>query len=603
MLFTLRKAGVAALALSSLWLSGCQTDQANSAVDSVQSQQLHQVFADYRQANFALNPMDAMFEGVMTYNDRLGDGLTDDYLNRSMVLEDSTLKQLHQLDRDGLSPADQLSYDVFLYQRAMDEEYFASGIAQLDTLVPVSQFFSLPNFLAILGSGDSTQPFATVEDYDNWLKRMGEFDTWVDNAIARMRQGMDNHVVQPRVLIERTLPQLQAQVVDNVQDSLFYKPLNNFPDSFSAADKQRLTRAYTSAIETEFVPAYARLHDFLENTYLPATRDSVGLGQQPNGKAWYDFKVRSYTTTDLSADQIHQIGLQQVALIRQDMIAIKEQVGFEGDLQAFFDHLRTDPQFQYASEAELLQAYEDVRAKVDAGLPKLFDIAPKAPYVIKPTEAFRAASAAAAEYNSPAPDGSKPGVFYVNTYDLPSRPTYLREALSIHEAAPGHHFQIAIAQELEGLPAFRKFDYQTAYVEGWGLYTESLGEALGLYTDPYQKFGALTMAMWRACRLVVDTGMHAKGWSREQAIDYMKQNTALSETDIIAEVERYIALPGQALSYMIGRLKLLELRDRAEEKLGDKFDIRDYHRVVLSNGSLPLAILEQQVDAWIAANE
>ncbi|MGH1372246.1 MAG: DUF885 domain-containing protein [Cellvibrionaceae bacterium] len=596
----LRTYAVLATAVSSLWLAGCQDKAETKAVaPKTSTQQLHQLFDDYRIENFELNPMNAMFEGEMAYNHRLGDGLSDDYLNKSLALQERTLAQLKAIDRASLSPADQLSYDVFLYQRNTNQDYFANGVALWEAQIPVSQFFSLPNYLAVLGSGGATQPFATVEDYDNWLQRMGEFTPWVDNAIARMQEGIEAGVVQPRVLIERTLPQLQAHMVDDVSASIFHKPLTRFPESFSQADKTRLIEAYESAIAERFVPAYTKLHDFLQNTYLPATRTEVGLAHQPNGKKWYNTKVREHTTTDLSADEIHQIGLQQVTLLRAGMERIKDEVKFEGDLKAFFNHLRTDKQFQYESEAQLLQAYEDVRSSIDEGLPNLFDIAPKAPYVIKPIESFRAASAAAAQYNSPAPDGSKPGVFYVNTYDLPSRPTYLREALSIHEAAPGHHFQIAIAQELEGLPAFRKFDHVTAYVEGWGLYTESLGKDLGLYTDPYQEFGALTMAMWRACRLVVDTGMHAKGWSREQAIEYMQDNTALSHTDIVAEVERYLALPGQALAYMIGRLKLLELREKSQQALGEQYDIRDYHRVVLSDGSLPLFILEQQVDQWI----
>ena len=605
MLHRLRMATVVATTVSSLWLVGCQESSDTATLTSAPtpvvsaSEQLHDLFDRYRVENFELNPMNAMFEGVMEYNHRLGDGLTDDYIRQSLALETRSLEALEAIDRDQLNTADQLSYDVFLYQRNSSQNYFANGVALWEAQIPVSQFFSLPNYLAVLGSGGATQPFATVADYDNWLGRMGEFSQWVDSAIGRMQEGMETGVVQPRVLIERTLPQLKAHMVDTAEDSIFHKPVKNFPEGFSDADKARLTAAYEKAITEEFVPAYTKLHDFLSDSYLPATRAKVGLMHQPNGKQWYNTKVREHTTTDLTADEIHEIGLQQVALLRAGMERIKEEVNFDGDLPAFFDHLRTDKQFQYTSEAELLQAYEDVRASVEAGLPKLFDIAPKAPYVIKPIESFRAASAAAAQYNSPAPDGSKPGVFYVNTYDLPSRPTYLREALSIHEAAPGHHFQIAIAQELEGLPAFRKFDHVTAYVEGWGLYTESLGKDLGLYTDPYQEFGALTMAMWRACRLVVDTGMHAKGWTREEAIAYMQDNTALSHTDIVAEVERYAALPGQALAYMIGRLKLLELREKSEQALGDVYDIRDYHRVVLSDGSLPLSILEQQVDQWI----
>lgn len=596
---SMSRLGVAATVVLSLILCACNDEVEHTAQVASDGQRLQQIFSDYRAANFQLNPLNAMFEGEMAYNDQLGDGLSDNYLAKSQALETLALTQLKAIDRTALSAADVLSYDVFWYQRNSRLEYFTSGVARLDAMVPISQFFSVPNFMAVLGSGGSTQPFATTADYDRWLARMSEFSVWVDRAIARLKEGVANGVVQPRVLIERTLPQLQAHMVDNAADSIFYKPVQAFPEGISAADQARLTDAYRVAIETTFVPAYRRLHDYLQSDYLPSTRNTVGLAQQPDGQRWYNQKVRQYTTTNLTADEIHNIGLQQVALITTQMESIKQRVGFEGDLRAFFNHLRTDKQFQYASEQELLDAYEGVRTIVDAGLPVLFDIAPKAPYIIKPIEAFRAASAAAAQYNSPAPDGSKPGVFYVNTYDLPSRPTYIREAIFVHEAAPGHHFQIAIAQELEDLPAFRKFDHVTAYVEGWGLYTESLGKDLGLYTDPYQEFGALTLAMWRACRLVVDTGMHAKGWSREQAIEYMAHNSALSHTDIVAEVERYMAMPGQALAYMIGRLKLLELRERAEQQLGEQYDIRDYHRVVLSDGSLPLSILERQVDDWI----
>jgi len=591
----------AVLTMVFVLLTGCRShEETAKAYSSEQTAMtLHQLFEDYREANFQLNPMEAMYQGDMRFNHRLGDGLSDDYIAQSLSLESETLERLAAINRDRLNAQDQLSYDFFQYLRQTQRDYFAEGFARKDALLPVSQFFSLPNYMAVLGSGASTQPFATVADYDNWLSRMGEFSDWTQRAIARMGEGLEEGVVQPRVLIERTLPQLQAHLVEKVEQSIFYKPIQNMPASVADADRQRLEQEYRKAISERFIPAYRQLHDYLQNEYLPNTRETFGLGQLPGGSAWYNFKVRQRTTTSLTPGEIHQIGLAETEKLLREMEAVKESVGFKGDMAAFFQFLRRDSQFHYASEAALVKAYEDVKTQVDMGLPQLFDVQPKAPYIVKPIEQFRAAASAAAEYRAPAPDGSKPGVFYINTYDLKARPTYMREAISIHEAAPGHHFQIALAQELEGLPAFRRFNHVTAYVEGWGLYTETLGRDLGLYQDPYQYFGYLTAAMWRACRLVVDTGLHANGWSRQQAIDFMKAHTALADTDIVAEVERYMAIPGQALAYKIGKLKLLELRQRAESALGEAYDIRDYHREVLTDGALPLGILEAKVDRWI----
>lgn len=562
--------------------------------------QLNQLLADYQEAKLQLNPLQATFQSDHRFNHLLGDYLSDDYLARARALEADTLAKLDNIDRTALGYQDGLSYDIFHYDRAFALSEHEQGFALLDTYLPINQFYSFHSLLAKLGSGASAQPFDTVQDYDNWLARVAGFTPWVKQAIARMREGMAKGVVQPRIVVERMIPQLAAMLVDQPEDSLFHRPVTEFPASFSEADKDRLTQAYAQQIEQQIVPAYRQLHDFVAGPYLDAARDSVGLGQVPGGMDWYQSRVRYHTTTDLTPEQIHQLGLDEVARIRAEMEKTMAQVGFEGDLQAFFRFLKTDPRFQPKSEAELLAAYEALRVKIDAALPRLFDAAPKAPYVIKPIEAFRAASQAAAEYNSPTPDGSQPGIFYVNTYDLPARPTYMQEMLSIHEAAPGHHFQMALAMEQTNLPDFRRYDGPNAYVEGWGLYTESLGKALGLYTDPYMYFGSLTADMWRACRLVVDTGMHAQGWSRERAIDYMKANLALSDTDIVAEVERYIAYHGQALSYKIGQLKLLELRDRAEAALGDNFDIKAFHRQVLIDGAMPLSILAAKLDRWIA---
>lgn len=589
-----------------LILSGCSKAPSddrpatNAQPAAALSQQLSAIFHDYQEAQFVLNPLQATFQSDARYNHILGDYLSDDYLSRSQALEVSTLKALEQLDRAALSEQDQLSYDIFSYNLKFAIDEHQQGFAKQATYLPINQFYSFHSMLPKLGSGASAQPFNTPADYDIWLERVAGFTPWVDMAIARMQEGIAKGVVQPRIVVERMLPQLTAIVVEKPEDSLFYKPITDMPESFSAEDKARLSQAYQRAITEQINPAYKKLHDFVAGEYLANARDTVGLGQVTNGQAWYQSRARYHTTTELSSDEIHALGLSEVARIRAEMQQVMTSLNFTGSLQDFFTFLKTDPQFQPESEAEVLAAYEALRVKIDAALPALFDIAPKAPYVIKPIEAFRAASQAAAEYNSPAPDGSRPGIFYVNTYDLPARPTYMREMLSVHEAAPGHHFQIALAQEQTHLPDFRRFDGPNAYVEGWGLYTESLGKDLGLYTDPYQYFGALTADMWRACRLVVDTGMHAKGWTREQAIDYMKQNLALSDTDIVAEVERYIAYHGQALSYKIGQLKLLELRARAKEKLGEKFDIRAFHRQVLIDGAMPLAILEAKIDRWIA---
>ena len=590
---------IAAFAL--LLLTGCDQAAKSPIKPAVidPSAALKQVFHDYQEASFKLNPLQATFQSDARYNDVLGDYLSDDYLAQSEALEASTLKALASLDREQLSEQDQLSYDIFSYDRKLALNDYQQGFAKLATYLPISQFYSFHSTVAKLGSGASAQPFNTPADYDTWLKRVAGFTPWVDTAIARMLEGIAKGVVQPRIVVERMIPQLAAMLVETPQESLFYKPITDLPEAFSAEDRARLTKAYEIAIARQITPAYKKLHDFVAGDYLASARETVGLGQVPGGQAWYQSRARYHTTTDLTPDQIHQLGVAEVARIRAEMEAVMSELKFDGDLQAFFTFLKTDPQFQPSSEAELIAAYEALRVQIDAALPALFDIAPKAPYVIKPIEAFRAASQAAAEYNSPAPDGSRPGIFYVNTYDLPARPTYMREMLSIHEAAPGHHFQIALAQEQTQLPDFRRYDGPNAYVEGWGLYTESLGKDLGLYKDPYQYFGSLTADMWRACRLVVDTGMHAKGWTREQAIDFMKQNLALSDTDIVAEVERYIAYHGQALSYKIGQLKLLELRARAQEKLGDEFDIKAFHRQVLIDGAMPLAILEAKIDRWI----
>ena len=484
-----------------------------------------------------------------------------------------------------------------MFIRARQESI--DGYEHPSHLLPVSQFFGTPNLFASLGSGTGVQPFATVEDYDNFIARADGFAVWIDQAIANMREGMDKGIVQPKVLMEKTLPQLAAHVVDDVEASVFYAPVRNMPESFSDSERERLTGAYRAMIRDVIVPAYAGLHDFIRDEYLPACRDTYGLGALPGGEAWYAYRVRVQTTTNLSPDEIHQIGLDEVARIHQEMDAIIERVGFDGDRAAFFDYLESDPRFYVAEPEALLDGYRALRDVVHPRARELFERLPKADYEIRAVEAYREKSAAAASYRPPAPDGSRPGVFFVNTYDLKARPTWAMESLFLHEAVPGHHFQGALQIELDNLPRFRRYGGYTAYSEGWGLYAESLGFELGMYTDPYQHFGALAAELWRAIRLVVDTGLHAKGWTRQQVLDYMYANAPTTPTRAVSEAERFMAIPGQALAYKVGQLKLAALRARAEDRLRSQFDIKAFHGQVLNDGAMPLDVLEAKLDRWI----
>jgi uncharacterized protein (DUF885 family) len=412
---------------------------------------------------------------------------------------------------------------------------------------------------------------------------------------------MATGVVQPRVLMERVLPQLAAHVVSDPTQSVFWGPVREMPASFTPAERERLTNAYGAAIRDGVVPSYRKLHDFVRDEYLPRTRSSVGLGALPNGRAWYEYMVRSVTTTDLSPEQVHELGLSEVARIHGELEVVMRKVGWQGDLQSFMRHVQTEPRFRYETREQMLADFRSAQARIDASTDRLFDVRPAANYEIRPVEAFRERSASGGSYTAASPDGSRPGVFYLNTYDPPSRARYGMESLLIHEGSPGHHFQISIARELTGLPRLRRYGGYTAYLEGWGLYAESLGPELGLYTDPYQYVGYLSSELWRAIRLVLDTGIHAKGWTHEQASEYARRNSATSETIIKSEVERFSAIPAQGLGYKIGQLKFAELRHRAETALGPRFDIKAFHRAVLEDGALPLDVLDAKVDRWIAA--
>ena len=559
--------------------------------------QLDTLYTEFWEASLELNPLQATFVGDPRYNDRMPNFLSADFRAKAHDFNQRWLDRASAIDPSVLDGQARLSYDMFV----RDLKISLEGERFPGWMQPVEQFRSFASFAAQLGSGTGAQPFVTVQDYDNWIKRAGVFPTIFDTAIANMREGIIAGVVQPRALMEKVLPQLDALIKDKPEDTLFWTPVTNLPAEFSEADKTRLTEAYRTLIGEQIMPAYKRLRSYIAEEYLPATRSSVALSALPDGQAWYAFNVRNQTTTDLTPAQIHQIGLDEVTRIHAEMEQVMQQVGFKGSLQEFFKHVTSDPKFKFASEEALLAAYNGLRSKVEAGVPVLFSLTPKAAFEIRPVEAFRAASAAGGSYMSPSEDGSRPGIFYVNTHDLPSRKTWDMESLFLHEAIPGHHFQIALQQELTGLPKFRRFGGETAFAEGWGLYAESLGKELGVYTDPYQYFGRLQAELWRAIRLVVDTGLHSKDWTREQVIDYMKTNSATSDTEAVAEAERYIAIPGQALAYKIGELKIKELRAKAEQALGDRFDIKAFHAEVLKDGSVPLEVLEAKIDRWIAA--
>jgi uncharacterized protein (DUF885 family) len=562
---------------------------------TAEAQRLHEITERYYDQHLELNPLAATAQGDHRFDARFGDYVSEAWMADWLAIEQEALAKLSSIRPARLTGEDLLTYESFKYGR----EIAIAGFRYPSELLPASQFAGLHTYFAVLGSGAGAHPFRTAQDYDNFLARMDGFVEWVDQSIDNLRSGTAKGVVHPRVIVERMIPQLAALAVTDPGQSVFWQPIAALPATISAEDRKRLTSAYAEKLSARVLPAYRRLHDFLKDEYLAQARTTIAWSELPNGAEWYAYLVRYHTTTSLTPGEVHQLGLSEVARLRGEMERLKGQIGHAGDLRSFFDALRADPSLYYTDPAELLAGYGALQQRVDAAMPLLFARRPRASFEIRPMQAFRAASEAAGSYASGSPDGKRPGVFYVNTHDLAARPKYAMDALYLHEAVPGHHYQISLAQEATDLPRFRRFAGDTAYVEGWALYAESLGRDLGLYADPYSLFGALSAEMWRAVRLVVDSGMHAKGWTRRQAIDYFRAHTALGDADIAAEVDRYLAWPGQALAFKVGQLKILELRRRAQAKLGPRFDIRAFHAEVLDSGSLPLAVLEQKVDRWI----
>ena len=551
----------------------------------------------YFEESLKLQPVFATYVGDNRYNDKYTNSITPKFVKEQEQRERRYLKNLLAIDPGGLSRPDRITYDVFRF----DRETAIAGIPFPGELLPIDQINNPVTQFAALVSGSDAQPFKTVKDYENSLRRTDEFLLFIDQSITNMRVGIGKGVVQPRVLMEKVLPQLNDLVKGKVEDSVFYGPVKVLPQDFSAAARTRLTAAYQREITEKINPSLARLRDFIRDEYIPHGRSTVGWSALPDGSAWYDYTLRIFTTTHMPADEIHQLGLSEVARIRREMQDVMRQVQFQGDLHQFFKFMQTDPQFLFKSPADALAQFRAVKARVEALLPKMFQDFPQATYEIKEVEAFRAASEAGAFYQNGSEDGTRPGAFYVNTSDLSRVPRYGMETLSLHEAEPGHHFQITIAQELKDIPRYRRYSGSSAYFEGWALYCESIGKELGMFTDPYQYYGRLNDEMLRAMRLVVDTGLHSEGWTREQSIAYMLDNSSLSEPEVVAEVERYIAWPGQATAYKVGQIRIRAMRDRAEKALGGRFDVKDFHSQILRDGALPLDALDAKVDRWIAA--
>ena len=556
-----------------------------------EGKRLNAFFAQEWERGLQESPEAASAEGDRRFNDRWTD-MSPEAIQARESADRAALEQLHGFDRNKLSSADQLNYDTYEWQlqRAIERQKFR------EHLQPISHQGGPQTLDGIV----EVLPFADERDYRDWLKRLDAVPARLEQVQALGRQGMAEGLMPPKVLMQRVPAQIAAQVVDNPAKSPFYKPFLKFPDSVPANVRQTLQAEAGRLIMEKVVPAYRQFGAFFNDEYLPRARASIAAADLPDGKAYYDFQAGYYTTTDLTAEQIHAIGLKEVARIRTAMEKVKDEAGFKGSMAEFFTFLRSDPRFFEKTPEALLQRYRAVSKLIDPELVKVFGTIPRLPYGVRPIPDNIAPDTTTAYYQGGASDGTRAGYYYVNLYKPEVRPTWEMMALSLHEAVPGHHFQFARGLELPDAPMFRKTAYFVAYSEGWGLYAEQLGYDMGLYSDPYDRMGQLAYEMWRAVRLVVDTGMHAKGWTRERAIEYFSENSPKTRQDVVNEIDRYIDWPGQALAYKIGQLKISELRERASQALGPKFDLRAFNDAVLETGSVPLEVLERHIDAWIA---
>ncbi len=578
---------------SMITIIACQ--QKTKSVSTAANQKFAVMCEQYYQDGLKLYPLNATYIGDERYNDQLPNDGSQAFIKAAKSFNERYLDSLKGYDRESLDANDKLSFDDMKDQLDMNLE----GFKYHSEYLPFNQMYALPLTIGQFGSGTSIQPFKTVKNYDDWLKRVSAFAVWADTAIANFKKGAAAGIVLPKALVIKMIPQMQSLVAKNPEQSLFYGPVTMLPSSFSAADKQRLTTAYRNAITTVIVPTYKKLGDYLQNEYLPKARTTSGFSAMPGGKEWYTYLVKQQTTTNKTPEEVYQTGLKEVSRIKGKMDSIKNLVGFKGDLKAFFQYMKTDKKFMpYKSPKEILDAFEDIHQRMKPNLKKMFEKEPKTPFEIRQTEAFRAASASA-EYNQGSADGKRPGIFYVPILDAKTfNITSGMESLFLHEAIPGHHYQISLTQENTLLPNFRRFGGHNAYVEGWALYCESLGKELGLYQDPYQHMGALGDEMHRAIRLVVDVAIHTKNMSREEAIKYMTDNEAMSTEGATAEIERYMGIPAQALGYKTGAMKIRELRNKYEKQLGPRFRLAAFHTEVLKDGSLPLSVFESKMDAW-----
>ncbi len=570
----------------------CLSAQSLTAQDTnATAEQLHKLFEDEWEHGLVEDPTYASWLGDSRFNNRWQD-LSPSAIDRRINHRREILKRLNEFDVKKLGQTDRISLRLFQrkYQNIVDEYPFGWHLVPLNQRGGIQDESTLADAMS----------FETVKDYENWIARLTSFPIYMEQTLDLMREGVRRKIVHTRIVMQRVPAQIKRQIVDDPTQSLYYKPFRNIPESITPSEKRRLQQAGREAITTHVVPAYREMLRFFNETYLPACYGKPGVWQFPEGKDFYALRCRVFTTTDMTPQEIHDTGLREVKRIRDEMLKVVKQVGFQGSFDEFLDHLRTDPKFYYDNPNDLLAAYREVCMRINPRLVRLFNRLPRIPYGVEAIPPHLAPDTTTAYYRQPSADGMRAGTYFVNLYRPEVRPKYEIQVLSVHEAVPGHHLQISLAQEIEGLPLFRRYGGYTAFIEGWALYSESLGSDLGLYKDPYSKFGQLTYEMWRAVRLVVDTGIHAFGWSRQDAIDFFTANTAKTPLDIENEVDRYISWPGQALAYKIGELKITGLRRRAESELGDRFEIREFHATILGQGAVTLDVLEGIVDDWIA---